>query len=602
MTAPALENAESAEDVLTNTEAATAGDSLWARFRRLPVDVWFEPLVILVVGIGFFSWYAATDFTANEDAQLNWSVLRDTIWAHIKLTLVSAAIVLAIAIPLGILLTRSFAKRLTPLAVGIANIGQAAPAVGLLVLFTFAFGTGFRTAVLGLVVYAVLPILQNTITGLRQVDPHTIEASRGIGFSAARTLFQVELPLAVPVILNGVRTALVILVGTATLSTFIGATSLGTLITTGITVFLPKVLITGAIWSRSSHSSSTGWAALRVRRHPEGNRMSRHSVRGLFAVATAAVLTTVLAGCGLISSSGTLQQSHLPDGAKPLEGAPITVTSKAFTEQVILGKIAGTYLAAAGADVNDMTGAPGAASSRQAQLRGETDLQWEYTGTGWVVYHEETESISDPAVLYQKVHDIELADNDLVWLPPSALNNTYAFAASEPVAQRLNVKSLSDVAALPVNERTFCIDDEFFSRSDGFLPMLEAYGIPFDTPDGVPQGNVTRMDSGVIYTSTAAGKPCNFGMVFSTDGRIPNLNLQVLDDDKKFFLPYNGSVVVRKPVLDEHPQIADLMANVSAELDDDTMRDLNGRVDIKGEDPADVAYDWLVSAGLIVPN
>jgi len=138
-------------------------------------------------------------------------------------------------------------RRFEPIAVNIANIGQAAPAVGLLVLFTFWLGTGFRTAIVGLVVYAILPILQNTIVGLRQVDQRTIEASRGIGFSAARTLFQVELPLAVPVILNGVRTALVILVGTATLSTFIGATSLGTLITTGVTLFLPKLLVSGAI-------------------------------------------------------------------------------------------------------------------------------------------------------------------------------------------------------------------------------------------------------------------------------------------------------------------------------------------------------------------
>jgi osmoprotectant transport system permease protein len=155
--------------------------------------------------------------------------------------------VIIVAIPLGIALTRPGVRRLEPIAVNIANIGQAAPAVGLLVLFTFWLGTGFRTAIVGLVVYAVLPILQNTIVGLRQVDQRTIEASRGIGYSSARTLLQVELPLAVPVILNGVRTALVILVGTATLSTFIGATSLGTLITTGVTLFLPKLLMSGAV-------------------------------------------------------------------------------------------------------------------------------------------------------------------------------------------------------------------------------------------------------------------------------------------------------------------------------------------------------------------
>ena len=217
------------------------------RLRRTPIDVWFEPLVIGVIAIGYVIWYRSTTFTATERASLGWANLQTTILAHIELTVAATVIVVVVAIPLGIALTRPALKRFEPIAVNIANIGQAAPAVGLLVLFTFWLGTGFRTAIVGLVVYAILPILQNTIVGLRQVDQRTIEASRGIGFSGTRTLFQVELPLAVPVILNGVRTALVILVGTATLSTFIGATSLGTLITTGVTLFLPKLLISGAI-------------------------------------------------------------------------------------------------------------------------------------------------------------------------------------------------------------------------------------------------------------------------------------------------------------------------------------------------------------------
>ncbi|MEU6191072.1 ABC transporter permease [Nocardia sp. NPDC047038] len=218
-----------------------------SRLRRLPIDVWFEPIVILVIAVGYVLWYRSTTFTATERASLGWDNLQTTIVQHIELTVVATVIVVVVAIPLGIALTRPALRRLEPIAVNIANIGQAAPAVGLLVLFTFWLGTGFRTAIVGLVVYAVLPILQNTIVGLRQVDQRTIEASRGIGYSAARTLLQVELPLAVPVILNGVRTALVILVGTATLSTFIGATSLGTLITTGVTLFLPKLLVSGAI-------------------------------------------------------------------------------------------------------------------------------------------------------------------------------------------------------------------------------------------------------------------------------------------------------------------------------------------------------------------
>ena len=323
----------------------------------------------------------------------------------------------------------------------------------------------------------------------------------------------------------------------------------------------------------------------------------------LATVATLLVVAVIgLAGCGLVSSSGTFKQASLPDGSRPLDGAKLTVTSKSFTEGVILGKITATYLAAAGADVTDLTGAPGSASSRQAQLNGDADILWEYTGTGWVNYHNETETISDPTELWQKVHDIELKENQLVWLPPANFNDTYAFAASTPTAKRLGVKSLSDVAKLPVADRTFCVDDEFFSRPDGFKPMLEKYGMPLDGPNGVPLGNVTRMDAGVVYTSTAKSSPCNFGMVYTTDGRIKNLDLAVLEDDKKFFLPYSGTAVVREDVMKRYPQLNELLGTISERLTDNVMQELNGRVDIDGEDPADVAYDWLLSEKLIVPK
>ena len=323
--------------------------------------------------------------------------------------------------------------------------------------------------------------------------------------------------------------------------------------------------------------------------------MIRHSLR----VGALALIASVAAGCGLVSSSGTFQSTDLVDGEKPLDGASLVVTSKSFTEGVLLGKITATYLAAAGANVSDLTGAPGSASSRQAQLNGDADILWEYTGTGWVNYHGETETIADPDELWQRVHDLELSSNNLEWLPPANFNDTYAFAASAGTAERLGVKTLSDVAALPTNERTFCVDDEFFSRADGFGPMLDTYDIPLDGPNGVPGGNVTRMDAGVVYTSTAQSSPCNFGMVYTTDGRIKNLDLTVLEDDRKFFLPYSGTAVVRAPVLEAHPEIADLVAVISERLTDDLMQELNGKVDIEGEDPADVAYEWLRSEGLV---
>lgn len=327
-------------------------------------------------------------------------------------------------------------------------------------------------------------------------------------------------------------------------------------------------------------------------------RRPRGAAASLLLLA-ALLVAVAVSGCGLVSSSGTFHDATLPGGERPLDDAGLVVTSKSFTEGVLLGKITATYLAAAGADVTDLTGAPGSASSRQAQLNGDADILWEYTGTGWVNYHGQTETIADPTELWQRVHDIELQENDLVWLPPANFNDTYAFAASAETAQRLGVSTLSDVAQLPESERTFCVDDEFYSRADGFVPMLEAYDMPLGAPNGVPSQNVTRMDAGVVYTSTARSAPCNFGMVYTTDGRVKNLNLTVLDDDRDFFLPYSGTVVVRREIIEQYPQIADLMAVISQRLTDELMQELNGRVDIDGEDPADVAYDWLRSEQLV---
>ncbi|MEE2061643.1 glycine betaine ABC transporter substrate-binding protein [Rhodococcus artemisiae] len=321
----------------------------------------------------------------------------------------------------------------------------------------------------------------------------------------------------------------------------------------------------------------------------------RHGAHVLVAV----VCAVTLAACGLVSSSGTFRKAALPDGNEPLAGASLVVSSKSFTEGVILGKITATYLAAAGADVSDLTGAPGSASSRQALLNGDVDIVWEYTGTGWVNYHGETETIADPDELWERVREIEKQEYDLEWLPPANFNNTYAFAASSPTAERLGVQRLEDIASLPIGERTFCVDDEFFSRPDGFVPMLETYGIPFNDPNGVPAGNVTRMDTGVIYTSTASGEPCNFGMVYTTDGRVRNLDLVVLEDNRSFFLPYSGTAVVRGEVLAAHPEIAGLLGTLSARLTEDVMQDLNGRVDIEGQEPSEVAYEWLISEGLV---
>ncbi|MER6676855.1 ABC transporter permease [Streptomyces sp. NPDC000983] len=207
----------------------------------------FLPAVLVALLLGTWLWFQQADLDPISENALASGVVSEALWQHIELTVISTFFVLVIAIPLGILLTREAFRKATPIAMTIANMGQATPAIGLLALLVIWLGTGMKAALIGITVYAILPVLSNTVAGLKANDPTLLEAARGIGMSTTGVLSRVELPLAVPLILAGVRTALVLNVGTATLATFGGGGGLGVLITTGITTQRMPVLMLGAI-------------------------------------------------------------------------------------------------------------------------------------------------------------------------------------------------------------------------------------------------------------------------------------------------------------------------------------------------------------------
>ncbi|MFI6035696.1 ABC transporter permease [Streptomyces sp. NPDC051315] len=205
------------------------------------------PCFLVALLLGTWLWFQQADLDPISENALSDGQVSKALWQHIELTVISTFFVLVIAVPLGILLTRGPLRRATPVAMAVANTGQAAPAIGLLALLVIWLGTGMKAALVGIIVYAILPVLANTVAGLRANDPTLLEAARGIGMSPAGVLTRVELPLAVPLILAGVRTALVLNVGTATLATFGGGGGLGVLITTGITNQRMPVLVLGSI-------------------------------------------------------------------------------------------------------------------------------------------------------------------------------------------------------------------------------------------------------------------------------------------------------------------------------------------------------------------
>lgn len=310
----------------------------------------------------------------------------------------------------------------------------------------------------------------------------------------------------------------------------------------------------------------------------------------------AAVLLAAASACGLTSGSpmvDDVKPGSIGEG-KPLEGAKLTVTSKEFTEQLILGAIMGIAFQAAGAEVIDRTGIQGSVGSREAVVNGDADAAYEYTGTAWITYQGNSKPIPDPREQWRAVRDADVR-NGVTWLAPSALNNTYALAMNQANYEKYRTRTLSEVAALAKSDPgavTLCVEGEFANRADGLPGMEKAYGM------NIPAANVTQMDTGIIYTQTAKGA-CTYGEVFTTDGRIKSMNLVVMKDDKKFFPNYNAAPTVNTDTLKKWPAIAEVLDPVTAKLDNTVAQDLNAKVDVDGEDPHQVALDWMVDEGFV---
>ena len=318
--------------------------------------------------------------------------------------------------------------------------------------------------------------------------------------------------------------------------------------------------------------------------------------------ALAAVTLLALAGCGLSPSTSGVPEAN-PGSITPIEGAEkthVTVGGKSFTEQLILGKIAVYVAKASGFKVTDMTSIPGSQPARKLMISGQTQVSWDYTGSAWLTYMNHEKGIPDQRKQWEAVRD-EDRGNGLVWGNPTPFNNTYAFATRTEFAKAKGITKLSDIAKLPPQERTMCVESEFNSRTDGLNPLLATYGLPRDTPNGIPQANISLMDTGTIYTATDKGS-CNFGEVFTTDGRIDALDLTVLEDDRHFFPSYNAAPIFNAKLLKRFPQLEGRFDMVAKELTETEMRKLNYQVDVKGRDPGDVVYEWMLMITFITQN
>lgn len=522
------------------------------------------------------------DVVADNGAEL-W--LR--IGQHIMLTGVSTLAAIAMGIPLGIFaVRRAWAER--PMLAGI-GILQTVPSLAMLALLLAVLQQiGALPAIIALTLYALLPIVRNTVTGLRGIAPEIVEAARGVGMTSGQRLRLVELPLALPVLVAGVRTAAVVGVGIATLSAFIGAGGLGQFINRGLALSNTDLILLGAIPSALLAMAVDGsiaafqWGIEVRRRERERSRIY------LSWIASAMPILILLIGAIAYWSTSGGGARRAP-GTGQGDTGTVTIGAKNFTENLLLAEMIGALIEArTQLRVERRFGLGGTMIAHNALKDGAIDLYVEYTGTALTVILG-AETMSDPDVVLARVREDYDARFGLEWLTPFRINNTYALAVRSVVARERGWSTIADLVAQAESLRAG-FTPEFSERPDGYPGLKKVYGLRF--------GRVYDLEAALMYRALAEDE-VDVISAYATDGRIDALDLTLLADDRHFFPPYFAVPVVRKAVLEQHPQIRAIVAPLAGVLDDAVMRRLNWAVDGEKKNPRAVAAAFLRSNGLL---
>jgi len=522
----------------------------------------------------------------------NWSDILAHIAQHLWLVSISIAIAIAIGLPLGVLITRR--KRLRGPVLGVANVMQTIPSLalfGFLIPLPFIGGIGPRTAIVALVFYALLPVIRNTVTGILGVDRNVREAAVAMGMTDRQVLFQVELPLAMSVILTGVRVAVVITIGVAIIAAEVSAGGLGEYIFRGLRMNDSRLLLAGAVPSAlMALIADFGFSVIERRFDPDTQRGSR-SRRPLRILAAAVLLLAVV-----LTGYATWRGIRNRASSSPSRGH-ITVGSKDFTESVLLAEIVAQMLEARSIEV-DRRFDLGGNLSHSALVAGQIDLYPEYTGTTFtqILHHA---PITDPKAVYDQVKREYAEQFNIVVSPPLGFDNTFAILVRGEDARRLNLKTISDAARYAPQWRAG-FGHDFMSRADGYPGFSRAYGLHFaETP--------REMALDLTYTALAS-KQVDVIAGNSTDGRIAALDLVQLQDDKHYFPPYEAVLLVRKDKMLWAPNDPDARAvaplpqvvgKLGGAISTDEMRKLNYEVDGLKRDKKIVVHEWLLKKGFL---
>ena len=506
--------------------------------------------------------------------QLNWSELLSLVQQHVVLVFIAILIAVVIGLPTGVLLTRY--RSLRGPVLGIANVMQTIPSLalfGFLIPLPFIGGIGTRTALVALVLYSLLPIIRNTVTGILGVDPNVREAAVAMGMTGSQVLRQVELPLAMGVIVTGIRVATVIAVGVTTIAAAVGAGGLGVYIFRGLRQYDNNLLLAGALSAALLALAADFSLGLLQRQF---SFEAKRSVAGSTVwklVLAAGVLVLVVGGLALWRGSAARETR-------------VSVGSKDFTESSLLAEIVAQMLEARGVSV-ERRFELGGNLPHEAMVAGTLDLYPEYTGTSYTAILHHT-PISDPRAVYEQVKQEYASKFNVEVSQPLGFENTFAMLVRGEDARRLNLKTISDAAPHAPQWRAG-FGQDFMSRADGYPGFSKAYGLKF--------AEVREMDLSLTYIALSS-RQVDLVAGNSTEGRIATLDLFQLADDRHYFPPYEAVYLVRQDSLTRVPALREVLTKLANGISTDEMRRLNYEIDGNKRDPKEVVKEWLAKRGL----
>jgi osmoprotectant transport system permease protein len=493
---------------------------------------------------------------------------------HLVLVAIAMGVAIAIGIPLGITITR-YPKLASPI-LGVANALQTIPSLaifGFLISVPFLGGIGKNPAIVALTLYALLPLIRNTYIGITSVDPAVREAGKGMGMTDWQLLTQVEIPLASGVILAGIRVATAISVGVATIAAAIGGGGLGVFIFRGLATVDNRLILTGAIPAAAialGADLALGWVETRLRQQPV--RLGKLDRKVTISGGILAILVVGLIAFSYFQTSAT-----------------ITIGSKNFTEQVILGELLAQQIENhTKIKVDRQLNLGGTFICHEAVRAGKIAGYVEYTGTSLTAILKQ-DPIKNPQVVFDKIKQAYDRQFQLEVMSPLGFENTFAFIVRNEDAKRLQIKTLSEAAKYTPQLRGG-FGYEFLERKDGYPAVAKTYGLKF--------AKIQQMEFGLMYQALKEQK-VDLIAANSTDGLIPVLDLVILEDDKKYFPPYQAVPIFNQATLTKYPELRSVINQLAGMISTKDIQNMNYQVDNKSMPVDRVVRAWLKSKNLV---